>query len=87
MCTRKCGSVHVCRFACVLLAACYSASCCAFNYALNPLPSILACRDNYWAKLLLPLAILILGFKFSHSYPPFKRKQMLDSMQQSDRGI
>lgn len=87
MCTRKSDSVHVCRFACVLLAAWYSASCCAFNYALNPPPSILACRDNYWAKLLLPLAILILGFKFSHSYPPFKRKQMLDSMQQSDRGI
>jgi hypothetical protein len=87
MCTRKSASVHVCLFACVLLAAWYSASCCAFNYALNPPPSILACRDNYWAKLLLPLAILILGFKFSHSYPPFKRKQMLDSMQQSNRGI
>jgi hypothetical protein len=52
-----------------------------------PPPSILGCRDNYWAKLLLPFAILILGFKVSHSYPPYKRKQMLASMQQSDQGF
>jgi hypothetical protein len=79
--------------ACVLrarLVVWYSASCFEVNHALpqpSPPPSLLACRDNYWAKLLLPFAILIMGFKFSHSYPPYKRKQMLASMQQSDGGI
>ncbi len=49
----------------------------------SPPPPPTPHSDSYWPKLLLPLLVLVAAIKFTHAYPPYKRKSMLAAQLQS----